>query len=83
MIIFSSLVNMMHAFQDRENLYLIMELMPGGDLRYHISKKRRFSEEQTSNNLMRRVNILTFFFRILCRLHCTRLGIFAYEWMYT
>jgi len=42
-----SLVNMMHAFQDRENLYLIMELMPGGDLRYHISKKRRFSEEQT------------------------------------
>jgi serine/threonine protein kinase len=42
-----SLVNMIHAFQDRENLYLIMELMPGGDLRYHISKKRRFSEEQT------------------------------------
>lgn len=42
-----SLVNMIHAFQDRENLYLVMELMPGGDLRYHISKKRRFSEEQT------------------------------------
>ena len=46
---FRSLVNMIHAFQDRENLYLVMELMPGGDLRYHISKKRRFSEEQTSN----------------------------------
>lgn len=41
------LVNMMHAFQDRENLFLVMELMPGGDLRYHISKKRRFTEEQT------------------------------------
>lgn len=41
------LVNMMYAFQDRENLYLVMELMPGGDLRYHISKKRRFTEEQT------------------------------------
>jgi len=43
----SSLVNMIHAFQDRENLYLVMELMPGGDLRYHISKRRRFTEEQT------------------------------------
>jgi len=41
------LVNMVHAFQDRENLYLIMDLMPGGDLRYHISRQRRFSEEQT------------------------------------
>jgi serine/threonine protein kinase len=24
-----------------------MDLMPGGDLRYHIGKMRRFSEEQT------------------------------------
>ena len=49
---------MIHAFQDRENLYLIMELMPGGDLRYHISKKRRFNEEQTSNKIMKGTNIL-------------------------
>ena len=33
--------------------------MPGGDLRYHISKKRRFSEEQTSNKAMRGIKILT------------------------
>lgn len=39
---------MVYAFQDRENLYLIMDLMPGGDLRYHLGKMRRFSEEQTS-----------------------------------
>lgn len=32
------IVNMRQAFQDRENLYLIMDLMPGGDLRYHICK---------------------------------------------
>ncbi len=25
-----------------------MDLMPGGDLRYHIGRNRRFSEEQTS-----------------------------------
>ena len=41
------LVNMNYAFQDRENLYLVMDLLTGGDLRYHISKHRKFSEEQT------------------------------------
>jgi len=41
------LVNMKFAFQDRENLYLIMDLLTGGDLRYHISRKKRFTEEQT------------------------------------
>ena len=39
------LVNMYYAFQDRENLYLVMDLLSGGDLRYHICKHRRFSEE--------------------------------------
>ncbi len=38
-------VNMYFAFQDRENLYLCMDLLAGGDLRYHLNKKRRFSEE--------------------------------------
>lgn len=32
------LVNMQFAFQDRDNLYLVMDLMPGGDLRYHIGR---------------------------------------------
>jgi serine/threonine protein kinase len=41
------LVNMFYAFQDRDNLYLIMDYMSGGDLRYHIGRQRRFSEEQT------------------------------------
>ena len=40
---------MVYAFQDRENLYLVMDLMTGGDLRYHLAKNRRFSEEQTSH----------------------------------
>jgi serine/threonine protein kinase len=43
----SFLVNMIYAFQDRENLYLVMDIMQGGDLRFHISRQRRFSEEQT------------------------------------
>lgn len=38
---------MYYAFQDRENLYLVMDYLSGGDLRYHICKYRRFDEETT------------------------------------
>lgn len=41
------IVNMKYAFQDRHNLYLIMDYLGGGDLRYHICKHRRFTELQT------------------------------------
>ena len=46
------LVNMHYSFEDRDNLYLVIDLMSGGDLRYHIGKHRRFTEEQTSKLLM-------------------------------
>ena len=58
------IVNMYYAFQDRENLYLVMDLLSGGDLRYHICKHRRFSEEQTSK-VRNRVNCLGFFIACL------------------
>ena len=41
------IVNMKYAFQDRQNQYLVMDLLTGGDLRFHICFFRRFSEEQT------------------------------------
>ena len=41
---------MHYAFEDRDNLYLVIDIMSGGDLRYHIGKNRRFSEEQTSTS---------------------------------
>ena len=41
------IVNMYYAFQDDKYLYLVMDLMSGGDLRYHISMHKKFSEEQT------------------------------------
>jgi serine/threonine protein kinase len=41
------LVNMHYAFQDYENLYLVIDYLSGGDLRYHICRKKNFSEEQT------------------------------------
>lgn len=42
------LVNMISAFQDRDHLYLVMDLLNGGDLRFHMGKIRRFTEQQTS-----------------------------------
>ena len=41
------IVNMYFAFQDFYNLYLIMDLLSGGDLRYHIAHRRTFSEAET------------------------------------
>ena len=34
------------AFQDRSNLYLGLELLSGGSLRYHLKMGVRFSESQ-------------------------------------
>ena len=41
------IVNVHYAFQDRLNLFLVMDLLLGGDLRYHIARKRKFSMEIT------------------------------------
>ena len=42
------LINAKYGFQDRDNLYLIMDLINGGDLRFHLIKNNLFTEEQTS-----------------------------------
>jgi len=38
---------MKYSFQDHDNLYLVLDLLTGGDLRFHISKKKKFSEEES------------------------------------
>ena len=38
------IINSCSSFQDRENLYLIMEYLRGGDLRYHMCFYEEFSE---------------------------------------
>ena len=40
--------NICYAFQDDENLYLVIELSNGGDLRYHLFRNIQFNESQTS-----------------------------------
>jgi len=36
-----------YAFQDNLNLYLVMELLSGGDLKYHLGQEGTFSEDVT------------------------------------
>ncbi|KAL5007847.1 hypothetical protein ScPMuIL_016653 [Solemya velum] len=40
-------VKMYYSFQDGQNLYLIMEFLPGGDMMTLLMKKDTFAEEQT------------------------------------
>ena len=40
-------VNIKWSFQDRDNLYLVLDLLTGGDLRFHLCYQKRFTEEQT------------------------------------
>ena len=41
------IINMIAAFQDNENLYLVMDLLTGGDLRFHIQRRQKFCELET------------------------------------
>ena len=41
------IVNMYFSFQDFSNLYLVLDYLTGGDLRYHISICQRFNEKET------------------------------------
>lgn len=38
---------MFYAFQDYENLFLVTDLVTGGDLRYYLGKKKKFSEQES------------------------------------
>ena len=43
---YNLLCKMYYAFQDIDNLYIIMDYFPGGDLRYAICKKEDFTEQE-------------------------------------
>ena len=64
---------MLYAFQDRENLYLVMDMLNGGDLRYHFSNKKHFSEAQTSKEF------LLYFLRVFGGLPDYGTGVYSFE----
>ena len=41
------IINMIFSFQDNNNLYLVMNLVTGGDLRYQLIKNHTFPENQS------------------------------------
>jgi serine/threonine protein kinase len=41
------IINIHFAFQDNDYLYLVMDYLSGGDLRFHFNKNRGFNEVQT------------------------------------
>jgi len=67
----SFLVNMHYAFQDTESLYLCLDFLSGGDLRYHMNKRRFYTEEESSTSLAH--------LRVHNSLCTGRIRIFAYE----
>ena len=40
------IVNMVYSFQDFDYLYLVMEILSGGNLRYHLTLRKKFNENQ-------------------------------------
>lgn len=40
------LINMHYAFETEDSLYIVMDFLSGGDLRYHLCKRIRFSEKE-------------------------------------
>ncbi|EPZ33161.1 kinase-like protein [Rozella allomycis CSF55] len=40
------IVNMRYAFQDDENMFMVIDLMLGGDLRYHLDRQFNLPEKQ-------------------------------------
>ena len=42
------IVNMHFSFQNNNFLYLVIDLLTGGDLRYHLFHQRTFNEQQSN-----------------------------------
>ena len=41
---YSLIANLNFSFQDKEYLYLVLDYLPGGDLRYYMSRRIIFNE---------------------------------------
>ena len=73
------IVNMYYSFQDDDNLYIVLDYLQGGDLRYHVSRYRKFTEEQTS--ILTIYNI--YIYRVFPCMYNNWIGIYTFEECYT
>lgn len=42
---YTFIVNLRYAFQDDENMFMVIDLMLGGDLRFHLDRMGAFPED--------------------------------------
>ena len=70
------IVNMYYSFQDDDNLYIVLDYLQGGDLRYHVSRYRKFTEEQTRNYLYIYIRNI---YRVLSCVHNNWAGIYSLQ----
>ena len=54
------IVKLHYCFQDKKNLYFIMDLIQGGDLLYHLRKYHRFDDEKTRFYIAELILVLEF-----------------------
>ena len=46
------LVNLRYSFQDEEDMFIVLDLMLGGDIRYHLKQGVRFREHDVKLYLL-------------------------------
>lgn len=56
------IANMYATFQDNDHLYILLDYLEGGDLRYQLYKKKSFNEEQTSKT----ISYNSYIIRVFC-----------------
>lgn len=62
------IVNLWYTFQDEEDFFIVVDLLMGGDLRYHLSKHVVFSEDDVRTYLIEMASVLDYL-RTKCIIH--------------
>ena len=54
------LVNLRYSFQDEEDMFIVLDLMLGGDIRYHLKQGVRFREHDVKLYLLEIGSVLDY-----------------------
>lgn len=54
------LVNLRYSFQDEEDMFIVLDLMLGGDIRYHLKQGVRFRERDVKLYLLEIGSVLDY-----------------------
>lgn len=60
MLNYQFLVNLRYSFQDEEDMFIVLDLMLGGDIRYHLKQGVRFREHDVKLYLLEIGSVLDY-----------------------